>query len=167
MRTLRTKSWLIFFTGSLLLGAWLAVAQMASNFKETNDIAVVVNVKNEVSELSMTDLRKILLGEHRFWKNKAPVVMILRQPGTRERDVVVSTVARMGDHDFREHWKAMIFRGEASTEPLTVPSNGMATEYVSTSVGGLTFVAGKNLRPDLKVLKIDGKVPGEVGYPFK
>ena len=166
MRTFQTKS-LIFVAGTLWLGAWLAVAQVASNFKETNDIAVVVNVKNDITELSMADLRKILLGEHRFWKNKAPVVMILRQPGTRERDEVVSIVARMADADFRQHWKAMIFRGEASAEPLTVPSNGMATEYVSSSAGGLTFVAGKNLRPDLKVLKIDGKMPGETGYPFK
>ena len=166
MRTFRSKKRLVFFTGTVL-ATWMAVAQLASNFKETNDIAVVVNAKNEINGLSMADLRKILLGEHKFWKNKAPVLMVLRQPGTRERDEVLSIAARMADHDFREHWKAMIFRGEASAEPLTVPSNGMATEYVSSSVGGITFVAGKNLRPDLKVLKIDGKVPGDLGYPFK
>jgi len=33
--------------------------------------------------------------------------------------------------------------------------------------GGITFVAGKNLRPDLKVLKIDGKLPGQAGYALK
>ena len=167
MKTTRSKNLFWFAAAILLLSAWMAVAQTTSSFKETNDIAVVVNAKNETSELSMSDLRKILLGEHKFWRNKTPVVVVLRQPGTRERDEIVTIAAKMADQDFRQHWQAMIFRGEASIEPLTVPSNGMATEYVSSSLGGLTFVVGKNLRPDLKVLKIDRKVPGELGYPFK
>src|SRR5256885_16846014 len=99
MRTFWSKKRLIFVTGTLLLGAGLVGAQMASNFKETNDIAVVVNAKNEINGLSMADLRKLLLGEHKFWKNKMPVLMVLRQPGTRERDEVLSIAARMADHD--------------------------------------------------------------------
>jgi hypothetical protein len=43
----------------------------------------------------------------------------------------------------------------------------MASQVVRDNAGGVTFVAGKNLSPDLKVLKIDGKLPGEAGYPLK
>jgi len=136
MKTTRSKNLFWFAAAILLLSAWMAIAQTTSSFKETNDIAVVVNARNETSELSMSDLRKILLGEHKFWRNKTPVVVVLRQPGTRERDEIVTIAAKMADQDFRRHWQAMIFRGEASVEPLTVPSNGMATEYVSSSLEG-------------------------------
>jgi hypothetical protein len=38
---------------------------------------------------------------------------------------------------------------------------------VIISPGGLTFVIGKNLSRDLKVVKIDGKLRGDIGYRLK
>jgi hypothetical protein len=43
----------------------------------------------------------------------------------------------------------------------------LVSQYVFDTPGGITFIAGKNLRPDLKVLKIDGRLPGDPQYPLK
>ncbi|HKR97837.1 MAG TPA: hypothetical protein VJW55_20835, partial [Candidatus Angelobacter sp.] len=83
------------------------------------------------------------------------------------RERVLIDLLKMTEADFEKYWQAMIFRGEATSPPLAVPSNGMATEFVADTPGAITFIAGKNLRPDLKVLRIDGKLPGDLGYALK
>ena len=166
MKTTKISAWMILmaaFLGATIQGA----TQVPVSLKGTGDIAVVVNIRNDANELSSSDLRGILLGERRFWKNRQPLQLILREPGTRERDAVITSLLQMNNAEYNEHWRTKIFRGEASQGPLSVPSNGMASQYVFDTPGGITFVAGRNLRPDLKVLKIDGKMPGEPGYVLR
>ena len=164
MKTTKITAWLVLLAGFLTVAAIQQAAQAPVSFKSSDDIAVVVNIRNDASELSSADLRGILLGERRFWKNRQPLQLVLREPGTRERDAVIKSLLQMNNTEYNEHWRDKIFRGEASAAPLAVPSNGMASQYVLDTPGGITFVAGRNLRPDLKVLKIDGRLPGESGY---
>lgn len=166
---MKNKKPIYLLSTIVILLALLSVglAETLNSYKSTDDIAVVVNEKNSVTAVSMSDLRKILLGERKFWKGNSPVQLVLRDPGTPERDKVIGVSLKMSDAQFDKYWRTMVFRGEASGEPLAVPSNGMATEYVVDTPGAITFVVGRNLRPDLKVLKVDGKYPGEAGYPLK
>ncbi|HKW77092.1 MAG TPA: hypothetical protein VJN64_16285 [Terriglobales bacterium] len=159
--------YLLSITAILLAMLGVGLAETLNSFRNTDDIAVVVNEKNSATSVTMSDLRKILLGERKFWKGSSPVQLVLRDPGTPERDKVIGLSLKMNDAEFAKYWRTMVFRGEASGEPLAVPSNGMAAEYVADTPGAITFVIGRNLRPDLKVLKVDGKYPGESGYPLK
>jgi len=167
MKSTKIGAALVLAAGFLGVGATHGSAQVPVSLKSSDDIAVVVNARNDVSEISSADLRGILLGERRFWKNRQPLKLILREPGTRERDAVIMSLLKMSNQEYSEHWRDKVFRGEASAAPLAVPSNGMASQYVMDTPGGITFVAGRNLHPDLKVLKIDGKMPGEPGYLLK
>jgi ABC-type phosphate transport system substrate-binding protein len=151
----------------LFLCGMQAGSQIAPTVKASNDIAVVVNANNGFNKLSLEDLRKILLGERTFWIGNVRVALVLRQQGVRERDQVLEVLLKMTNADFEKIWQAKMFRGEASAVPLAVPSNGMVNEYVADVPGAISFVVGKNLRSDLKVLKIDGKLPGEPGYLIK
>jgi ABC-type phosphate transport system substrate-binding protein len=157
---------LIVLSG-LNLGASGEGDTKAAKMKASDDIAVVVNTKNDVNELSLADLRQILLGERRFWKNRAPLMLVLREPGARERDRVLADSLKMSNAEFGRHWQDKVFRGEASAAPLALPSNGVASQYVVDTPGAITFVIGKSLRSDLKVLKLEGKLPGEPGYPLQ
>ena len=165
--TSKVISAVVFLAILLWFGSAWGIFQTDTRVKASDDIAVVVNVKNNYGELSLEDVRKILLGERAFWKGNVPVLLILRQPGTRERDEVISKLLKMSNADFARYWQAKVFRGEASAEPLAVPSNGMVTGYVADTPGALSFVSGRNIRDDLKVVKIDGRLPGEPGYPLK
>ena len=63
----------------VLVGGWLLLLHSAertetpAGIKSSDDIAVVVNARNDVSELTLAELRKILLGEKRFWPNTSDV----------------------------------------------------------------------------------------------
>jgi hypothetical protein len=162
MRTTRS------FTLALALALFgcLAQAQTATGPKNMGDIAVVVNSVNPVSDLSAGDLRRMLLGDRRFWGGNVQIRLALREHGARERDQVVAAILKMDNKAYSEHWRAKVFRGEASDEPLTL-SAAMALQYVKETPGALSFASAKNLPPELKVLKIDGKLPGDPGYILK
>jgi hypothetical protein len=140
---------------------------VTSAMKSSSDLAVVVNTKNATTEITTAELGLILSGERRFWGGKAPVQLILLQPGTREFDEPVSKLLKMKPQDFKEYWKSKVFRGEAHSEPTYVPSSGMAAQFSRDMNGAVTLLAARDLPPDAKVLKIDGKYPGDPGYPLR
>ncbi|HEX4603369.1 MAG TPA: hypothetical protein VH724_05195 [Candidatus Angelobacter sp.] len=135
--------------------------------KVAGDIAVVVNAANPVNELSLPELRKMLTGDRRFWKGNVQVKLVLREPGSRERDDVLSTLLKTNNKDFAELWRAKVFRGEAAEPPLALSSNLQAERYLLAAPGGIAFMIPKNLPPQLKILKLENKLPGEAGYALK
>jgi len=131
---------------------------------QTMDVAVVVNEKNPISNLSMTELRKLFSGDTRTWINGTPVKLLIRAPEAQERDVVLHLL-RMSEDQYAHYWTAQAYRGEG-TEPVAVYSNGMQKEAVSGIPGAIALIAVADLKPGVKVLRIDGKLPGDPGYPL-
>jgi hypothetical protein len=126
-----------------------------------------VNPDTPVSDLSLADVRKVLLGERQYWNTKLPVVLLIRAPVARERDVVLRVIYQMSESEFKQFWVAKIFRAEAATPPKIVYSNDMQYELVAAIPGAIAFVDARNVRPGLKVLRVDGHLPGEANYPLR
>jgi ABC-type phosphate transport system substrate-binding protein len=155
----------ILWTACLMctLLSWRAEGQTSRG----TDIAVVVNPDTPVSDLSLADVRKVLLGERQYWNSKLPVVLLIRAPVARERDVVLKVIYQMSEDQFKQYWVAKIFRAEAATPPKIVYSNDMQYELVTAMPGSIAFVDARNVRPGLKVLRVDGHLPGEANYPLR
>ena len=130
-------------------------------------IAVIVNAENPVDQLSLTELQRIVLGERRSWRGKIPLVLMMRNQESPERTLLLQKVCHMTDSEYHQHWTEKIFRGEVTSEPVTLPSVGTALNFVSSIKGGISFVDGASVRPGIKVLRIDGRLPGEQGYPLQ
>jgi ABC-type phosphate transport system substrate-binding protein len=131
------------------------------------DIAVVVHQKVPADNLSLAELRKVAMGDRQFWTSGLRVSILLRAPVARERDVLLKKVYRMSEAQFRQYWIAKVFRAEVPSGPKTVYSNQTALELVESLPGSVAFVEASALPKDAKVLKIDGKAPGEKGYPLQ
>lgn len=129
------------------------------------DVAVAVYADNPASALSLAELRKIFTGEKRNWPGGATIKLVVRAPGSHERAVLMKLL-RMSESDYKQHWVAQVLRGEASGEPIVVPSVGMQREALITFPGAITLVDADDLKPGMKVLKIDGHLPGEPEYPL-
>ena len=132
-----------------------------------SDIAVVVRPETPVENLSLAEIRKLLLGDRQFWTSNLRVTLLIRAPAARERDVVLRTIYQMSEAQFRQYWISKVFRAEATSGPKIVYSNEMATELVKAIPGSVAFVEANQVPKGLKVLKIDGKLPGEKGYPLR
>jgi len=144
------------------VGAPVARAQSA-----TGDVAVVVRPDVPVDNLTFREVRELLLGDRQFWKPGLRVSLLMRAPATRERDVVLKTVYRMSETEFRRYWIEKVFRAEAQGGPKIVYSNESATELVAAIPGAVAFVDAAQVPKGLKVLRIDGRLPGEKGYPLQ
>ena len=141
--------------------------QPAAQAPQSSDIAVVVHPDTPVSNLSLEEVRKVFMGERQYWSAKLPVVLLVRAPVARERDVVLNVIYQMSETQFKRYWIAKIFRAEAGTAPKIVYSNDMANELVRAMPGAIAFVAAREARPGLKVVRVDGHLPGQPGYPLR
>jgi hypothetical protein len=147
--------------------AGLAFATAPVRTQTAADIAVVVHPDVAVDNLSLTDLRHILLGDREFWPSGVRVTLLIRAPIARERDAAVQDVCQMTEAQFRQHWIAKVFRAETATGPKIVYSTAMALDQVSRVPGAITFIDSSQVGTGVKVLKIDGRLPGQPGYHLK
>lgn len=157
-------------SGLLVVWAVLASGPVeAQNAKPQSeaDIAVVVNPKNSINDLKFSMLRKVVLGDEIFWANRLSVVVVLNQPGNSENRRMLRAIAQMTESQFRQHWVAKVFRGEAPSEPINLPSTATVIEFVAQNPGAIAFIPRTDVRQDVKILKVDGMLPGEEGYPIR
>ena len=130
-------------------------------------VAIVVSPDVPVDEVSFQEVRKLFLGERQFWNSKLRVVLLMRAPVAPERDVVLRTIYQMSEAQFRQYWISKVFRADVSSGPKIVYSTEMTSDLVTAIPGAVAFIDASQIPKGLKVLKIDGKLPGDKAYPLR
>lgn len=148
----------------VLLG-WLSGSLAAQT--AGGDVAIVVHPLLPVDNLSFADLRKVFLGERQYWPGNMRVTLLIRAPAARERDVVLKSIYQMGEAQFRQYWVSKVFRADTASGPKIVYSTEMVAELVPNIPGSIAFADAAKVPKGMKVLKIDGHLPGEKGYPLR
>lgn len=149
---------------------WLGVAALAaprSLGAQTPEIAVIVHPAVPIDNLTTAELRRLWLGDRDFWPSGVRVTLLIRAPIARERDAVVQTICQMTEAQFRQHWIAKVFRADTANGPKLVYSNEMAIEQVGRTPGALAFVQAPVASRAVKLLRVDGRLPGQQGYGLK
>src|ERR1700688_3061902 len=100
MRRLTSFAIVLSLAACLLAGApWLAVRSSEPPPGEQNTavepLAIVVNRSNPAERLTMTELRRIFLGERSHWANDRRITLVMRDPGEPERKVMLHEVYQM------------------------------------------------------------------------
>jgi len=155
---LSRRGWLLAIAGFCALAAGAA--------PESNPVAIIVRSDLPLDNLPFTELRRVMLGDRQFWSSSLKVTLLVRAPGARERDVVLKSIYQMSEAQFRQYWIAKIFRAEAANGPRIVYSNEMASELVAQIPGAVAFIDASQVPAGLKVMKINGLLPGQPGYPL-
>src|SRR5438093_930934 len=149
---------------TLLAAAVLAFAAAPSL---AGDIAVVVHPDVKVESMTFSDLRRVLLGNRQFWPSGQPVTLIVRAPVAAERTLLLRKVYGMTEAQFRQYWIAKVFRAEATAGPRIVVSNVESVEMVGVLPGAIALVDADDIPAGLKILRVDGRRPGEKDYALK
>lgn len=146
----------------------LALALPSSSLAQTAaDVAVAVQRDVPLDALTLPELRRIVLGDREFWPGSVRVTLLIRAPVSHERDVILKTVCQMTEAQFRQYWIGKVFRADTAVAPKIVYSSEMSVDLVNRVPGGITFVDSSSVSRTLKIVKIDGKLPGEPGYPLR
>jgi ABC-type phosphate transport system substrate-binding protein len=132
-------------------------------------LVVVVNKSNSVESLSMGQLRKLMLGDVRDWPDRKPVVVVARESSSKVSQTVLSSVVRLTEAECRRYIMNAEFRGEEPMAVQTANSDVSAAKLVSSLAGSIAFVEASALPAianTVKIVRVNGKLPGESGYPL-
>lgn len=130
-------------------------------------IAIVVHKDSEVENLAMDQLRNIFLANQQFWPDRTRIILLVRAPKSDERDFVLDTIYQMDEVQFRKYWIAKMFRAEVPRGPKIVFSTDMTVELVVAIPGSISFINADQVTDDVRVVRVDGKLPSDDGYPLK
>lgn len=132
-------------------------------------LVVVVNKVNATESLSTAQLRKLVLGDVRGWPDRKPVTMVARDFSSKTFECVLSMVVRQSVAEYRRYVMSAEFRGEEPMAIQTADSAASAARIVAGSPGAIAIVEASALpaiSAGVKIVRVNGKAPGEVGYPL-
>lgn len=130
-------------------------------------LAIVVNPKNPVSNVTFWQLREIFSGERRWWSNHRRVRLVALPRGAAERQTVLRTLYRMNDNDLDKFFFFGVYRGEFTTSPTTLASPGEVKKFVASTPGAIGYLRASDVGTSLKVVRINGLLPEDDGYPLR
>ncbi len=130
-------------------------------------IAIVVHKDTQVDNLSLEELRNIFLADQQFWPDRTRIILLVRAPQSDERTFVLSSIYQMDESQFRQYWIAKMFRAEVPRGPKIVFSTDMTLELVLAIPGSISFMRANEVTDQVRVVRVDGKLPSDAGYPLK
>ena len=154
---------------ALIALALAALILHASEAAAKGRVAVIVHKSNALTDVTSAELRRILLGDQTRWPANDKITILLLPPGTDERKALLRILLKMSDDDFTRHWISRVFQGDATSGPKTASSPPSILRLVAGLPSALGIVDAEDVPVGdvgLKVLRVDGKTPGDEGYPF-
>jgi ABC-type phosphate transport system substrate-binding protein len=148
----------------------LAVAGAAAKAQcVPGGLAVIVNKGNTTESLSVAQLRRLILGDVRTWPDKKPVMLVSREASSDVFKCVLSSIVRMSDAEYHRYIVGSEFRGGDPLAVRTVSSGEVAAKVISGLAGSIAVIPASELPAisgAVRVVRVNGKEPGEAGYPL-
>jgi hypothetical protein len=150
---------------ALLLAA-VATLIAGAPARQSGEYAVIVHPQTRVSTITLTTLRRIYLGEQQFWPEGRRVVIFIHPTGSPVRETLLRDLYRMSERQYAQYWIARIFRDEATTGPRIVSSTAVMKQLTAAVPGAIAVIPAAEVDGRVKVLRVDGMLPGASGYPL-
>src|SRR5580765_4014288 len=130
-------------------------------------LAIIVNRENPVENMSTAELRTVFLGERSHWANGRRITLVMMEPGQPERDTLVRDVCHMSEPDLRRRYLQGLLTGEVLVSPKTLASPVGVRKFVFNVPGAIGYLRPEDVDDSVKVIRIDGHLPGDSEYPLK
>jgi len=128
------------------------------------DVAIVVNPENPMDELSSKDLCAIFELRQRSWPNRNLIAVATLKSDMPERELILSRVYHRSEEALTRYWRLRIFKAEITDIPEVMASRDKLKQWISRLRNGISFIDASAVDATVKVLRIDGRLPGEPGY---
>ncbi len=158
----------------VLLAAILAVAvvgaapgQATAQSAPADAIAIIVHRSNPVSALTFAELRRIFMLDTQTWPNGRKITLMLREKGQPERAEAIRLVCGISEPDYERHVLLQTFQGNVGRGPRSIQSAAAMLRFVFNAPGAIGYVPADMVDGSTKVLRIDGFLPGDDGYPLR
>ena len=152
-KRLRTAAILCCF----LLLAGVALAGIKS-------MAVVVSAGSKLTDVPLTDLAKLCKGSQKTWPDGKNFTLVMKDPDSPEMHVAAQKLFGAAPGEA----KAMIAKLNESRQTVKIVDNDEdLLRTVEATPGAAGIIDVYSINSSVKVLRVDGKLPFDMGYALK
>jgi len=119
--------------------------------------ALIVNKDNNVDNVTSEHLSKIIRGDIKQWPNRKGIVLVLHRDAAGEREAL-ERLTKMSASD----WNAFVFAHRESI--LFVDTDADVIKEVQSEPCAVGLIEVRSIDNSVKVVRVDGKLPMELGY---
>lgn len=128
------------------------------------NMAVVTSAGNKLSDVPLAELVKLCKGTAKTWPDGRGFVLVLKNPDAPEMHGVLQKLFGGGPAEARA---AIAKLNESRQVVRIVDSDEDLLRAVDSTPGAVGIVDVYAINSSVKVLRIDGKLPFDVGYALK
>jgi len=129
-------------------------------------VVIIVNKANSVTTLSAKQLRQIFRGEKARWPDGEKIQTLAPNAAEPGHSLGIRFLFEMGESEYQKYAIHASFVGHPEQAPRESFSSAAVVNMVGIIPGAIGFVRADTVNPNVHVVKIDGLVPGEEGYPL-
>ena len=133
----------------------------------TDPLAIIVNRKNPVDNLTFEELRDLCLGKRKTWPEGGNVTVALREQGQAERDAVLQQIYRMSENAFARSMQRSGTDDDAPNAPKQLTTAKLVCRFVFNVPGAIGFVRAADADNSVKIIRLDGLTPDETDYKLR
>lgn len=129
-----------------------------SSLLEAKQLAVVTDNENPTVNVSTADLQKIFNLRTHNWADGKAMIVVMRNPSATEMQLVLRKLLNMTAE------QASSFVETHKGSVVIADSDDAVIRFVASNRGAIGVVDLYSLTKDVRVVKVDGKLPVEQGY---
>ena len=157
------RAWLAGLAALLVLLAPLPEPALGAN--GPIQLAVIVGTPTRLGNISMANLQRVFGGEIVTADDGTRLLPINHPPRTADRVAFDRIVFERDPDAVGRYWIDRRIRG-GSGPPRTVDNVQALRRAVSGLPGAISYLRTSLLTPEVLPVRVDGKLPGEPGYPL-
>jgi len=143
----------------------LLVPSLAEAEGSTEPLAIVSAKDGGVSELSLYQLKRLFLGDA-ITGPAGELIPLNRDTKGPERTGFDQTVLGMSQDVVARYWIDRRIRGQSGA-PKAVEPASVVQKVVARLPRAVGYVRLREVGADVQIVKIDGRKPGDAGYPIR
>ncbi|HEY6263387.1 MAG TPA: hypothetical protein VIW93_01175 [Candidatus Acidoferrum sp.] len=128
------------------------------------NMAIVVSAGSKITDVPLAELTKLCKGLQKAWPDGKPFTLVMKDPESPEMRTVVQKLFGAVPGDV----KSIIAKlNEARMVIKIVESDEELLRMVGATPGAVGILDVYSINSSVKVLRVDGKLPFDLGYVFK
>lgn len=131
--------------------------------QSADSLAIVVAKASPIRDLSQFELKKLYLGANITDSTGERIIPFNQGPKLPDRLAFDSRVLGMTPDEVARYWIDRKIRGQTGA-PKSVGSPELVQRVVSRLEHSITYVRFDQVLPEMRIISIDGAVPGDSGY---
>jgi len=144
-----------------------AITGVAAAQDKTSDLAIIVAKGSTLDSVTSEELNKIFLEEKSNGPDGHKYIVTVHVSGSPECKAALGSIYKFDQGEYDTYFLRALFAGRIHEKPQPLNSGAAVRQYVAATAGAIGYVRASEVDDSIKIIKVDGKSPGDADYPLK